>query len=426
MGLSAAATVLAGFVPALRASRPDVGATLKAASPTGTGPRGRLRQTLVAAQVALSLVLLVAASLFTRSFTRAGAMDPGFTLRQGALASVDLLSAGYDEAHGTVLLERVIDRVSALPGVAAASVGRSVPLDLSSGADMTVDVDGYAPRDGEDIVAYYNQVGRGYFETMGIAIVAGRAFDSRDRAGAARVGIINETMARRYWKDRNPIGGTIRYGSGPVTIVGVAKDGKYQRLNEEPRNYLYLPVLQNYRPDMVLHVRTAGHPSAVLPSVQAAIRAIDPNLPLFDVRTVEDHLSISTFIPRIAASMLGVFGMLGLLLAAVGLYGVVSFNAAQRSREIGLRVALGAGRAQVAGLVLRDAMTVVGIGLAAGLVLAFAAGRLVASQLTGVSGSDLVSFAGTAALLAVVAAGACVLPAWRAASLNPLTALRRD
>jgi len=176
----------------------------------------------------------------------------------------------------------------------------------------------------------------------------------------------------------------------------------------------------------VLHVRTTGDPAAVVPSVHAAVRALDANLPLFDVRTVEDHLEISTFIPRMAASMLGLFGSLGLVLAAVGLYGVVGFNAAQRSREIGLRVALGAERHQVVLLMLRDAAFVVGAGLAAGLALSFAAGRLVASQLTGVSAADPVSFLGTAMLLAAVAAAACLLPAWRAASLSPLAALRRD
>ena len=426
MALSATAAVLAGLVPAMRASRPDVGATLKSTSPTGTGPRGRLRQTLVAAQVALSLVLLVAAALFARSFTRSGEMDPGFSLRQGILASVDLLPAGYDEARGGEFLERLTERVASLPGVESASVARSIPLDFSSGSDMSADIDGYTPREGEEIIVPYNQVGRAYFATMGIPIVRGRTFDGRDRAGVTRVAIVNETMARRYWSGRDPIGGTIRFGSGPVTIVGVAKDGKYRQLNEAPRNQLYLPVTQNYRPDMVLHVRTTGDPVAVVPSVHAAVRALDANLPLFDVRTVEDHLEISTFIPRMAASMLGLFGSLGLVLAAVGLYGVVGFNAAQRSREIGLRVALGAERHQVVLLMLRDAAFVVGAGLAAGLALSFAAGRLVASQLTGVSAADPVSFLGTAMLLAAVAAAACLLPAWRAASLSPLAALRRD
>jgi predicted permease len=399
---------------------------LKTASATGTGPRGRLRQTLVAAQIALSLVLLVAASLFTRSFARAGSMDPGFTLRQGVLASIDLLPGGYDQARGVALLDQIADRVSSLPHVVSASVARSIPLDLSGGSDMGVDVEGYAAREGEEVQAQYNQVGTGYFSTMGIPLVRGRAFDGHDRAGGQRVAIVNETMARHYWAGRDPIGGVIRFGTGPVTIVGVAKDGKYQRLNESPRNYLYLPVAQNYRPDMVLHVRTDTDPAAVVPSIHAAVRAIDPNLPLFDVRTVEDHLQISTFIARLAASMLGFFGVLGLLLAAVGLYGVVGFNAALRVREIGLRVALGAGRRQVAGLVLRDATTVVGAGLAAGLLLSLLAGRVLASQLTGVTGTDPVSFAGTACLLGAVAGTACAIPAWRAARLSPLTALRRD
>jgi predicted permease len=426
MTLSVTAAVLAGLVPALRASRPDVGATLKATSATGTAPRGRLRQALVAAQIALSLVLLVSASLFTRSFARAGELDPGFTMRDGILAAVDLLPAGYDEARGAAFFDQLIDRVSALPGVVSASVARTVPLDLSSGSEQGVSIDGYTPRDGEEIIVPYNQVGRAYFETMGIPIVRGRAIDGRDRAGAARVAVVNETMARRYWPGRDPVGSTIRFGSGPVTVIGVAKDGKYTRLNEEPRNQMYLAVAQSYRPDTVLHVRTAGNPSAVLPSVHAAVRALDPNLPLFDVRTMDEHLGISTFISRIAASMLGLFGTLGVLLAAVGLYGVVGFNAAQRSREIGLRVALGADRRQVVALMLRDAAGVVGGGLAAGLALAFAAGRLVASQLTGVSGTDPVSFIGTAALLAIVAAAACLLPAWRAARSSPLAALRAD
>ncbi|HWJ55201.1 MAG TPA: FtsX-like permease family protein, partial [Vicinamibacterales bacterium] len=267
---------------------------------------------------------------------------------------------------------------------------------------------------------------RHYFETMGISLVRGRTFDTRDRAGAQRVAIVNETMAQRCWPGRDPVGGVIRFGSGPVTIVGVAKDGKYRQLNEAPLNYLYLPVAQNYRPDMVLHVRTDGDPALVLPSIHAAVRGIDPNLPLFDVRTVEEHRQISTFIPRLAASLLGFFAVLGLLLAAVGLYGVVGFNAAQRTREIGLRIALGAERRQVLALILSDAAAVVGVGLAAGLALSLALGRVLASQLTGVSGADPVTFVSTAALLGVVAAAACAIPAWRAAKLSPLTALRRD
>jgi predicted permease len=426
MALTLVAAIVSGVVPAVRASRPQAGLALKESSPTGTGLTGRLRQFLVVGQVGLSVVLLVCASLFARSLAGAGAVDPGFSIRHGLLASIDLQSGGYDEARAAAFVPRLLERVSALPHVEGATVARTVPLDLGGSSDMTVTVEGYTPREGEEIMSYYNQVGPGYFETMGIALVEGRGITPRDAANQPDVAVINETMARRYWAGRDPVGTTIRFGQGPVTIVGVARDGKYSRLSEEPRNYLYLPVLQSYRPDIVLHVRTDDDPAAVLSSVRAALRQLDAGLPMFDVRTIEEHMQISTFIPRMAALMLGLFGALGLLLAAVGLYGVIAFNASQRTREIGLRMALGAGRMQVVWLVLRDGFALALIGIVAGMALAFGAGRLVAGQLTGVSGADPVSFLGTAVLLSAVAAVACVLPARRASALNPLTALRRD
>jgi putative ABC transport system permease protein len=426
MATAIVTAIVAGVLPAIRASRLELGVTLKDGSPTMAGHSGRLRQLLVVGQVGLSVVLLVCASLFARSLTRAGAIDPGFSLRQGLLASLDLMPAGYDQARGTAFLQRLLDRVSALPHVTSATVAKTMPMDVGGSSDMIVTVDGYKLRDGEEVMAYYNQVGPGYFETMGIPLVKGRPITARDGAGQPAVAVVNETMARRYWPGRDPVGATIRYGSGPVTIVAVARDGKYSRLGEAPRNYIYLSALQSYRPDLLLHVRTDADPALILPAIRAAVHDLDPNLPLFDVRTIEQHLRISTFVPRMAASMLGVFGLLGLLLASVGLYGVVAFNAAQRTREIGLRLALGAGRGQVVWLVLWDGFVLTAAGIVAGLGLAFGAGRLVAGQLTGVSGADPVSFAGTAALLITVAVVACVLPARRASALNPLTALRRD
>lgn len=426
IAVAIATAVTAGVMPALRTSRVQAGATLKEASPSTSGRSGRLRRGLVVAQVSLSVVLLVCASLFTRSLLRSDAMDPGFSLRSGLLAAIDLQSGEYDAARGALFLQRLIDRIGSLPNVSAATVARTMPLDVGGSSDRTVTIDGYTPQPGEEVMAYYNQVGPRYFETMGIPIVRGRAIAPGDVDGQPQVVVINETMARRYWPAGDPIGTTIRYGSGPVTIVGIARDGKYSRLSEPPRNYMYLPALQNYRPDLLLHVRSDADPSVLLPAVRAAVRELDPNLALFDVRTVQEHLRISTFLARMAASMLGVFGALGLLLASVGLYGVIAFNAAQRTREIGVRMALGATHAHVVWLVLRDGWVLAGIGIAAGLLLAFGASRLVASQLTGVSGTDPLSFAGTAVLLAAVAAMACVLPARRAAALSAVTALRRD
>jgi putative ABC transport system permease protein len=426
MALTVITALVSGVLPALRTSRPDVGVTLKDASPTGTGSRGRLRQVLVVAQVGLSVVLLVCASLFARSLTHAGSIDPGFSAREGLLASMDLLPGGYDASRGPVFIQQLLERLSSLPHVTSATVAKTVPLDLGGSSEMGLTVDGYTPAAGEDIVPAYNVVGPNYFETMGITMVRGRGIGTRDVAGQPTAVVINETMARRYWAGRDPIGGTVRFDGRVGTVVGVARDGKYQRLSEAARNFIYFPVLQSYRPDMVLHVRTDTDPALVLPSVQAAVRSLDPNMPLFDVRTLEEHMRISTFVPRMAASMLGLFGVLGLLLAAVGLYGVIAFNASQRTREIGLRMALGARRADVIWLVLRDGFAVAAIGIGIGMALAFGAGRLVAKQLTGVSGSDPLSFAGTAAILAAVAALACLLPARRASALNPLTALRRE
>jgi predicted permease len=426
IALAMLTTVLSGLVPAWRASRTEAGSVLKAMTPTAVRGASRLRQALVVAQIGFSAVLLVCGSLFARSLAHAASMDPGFSIRQGFLASIDLQPAGYDAARGRVFLTQLLDRVSATAGVVSASAARSMPLDLGGSSDMGVTIDGYTPQPGEEINAAYNEVGPRYFETMGISIVRGRAIAASDTADRPAVAVINETLARRYWRERDPIGTVIRFGRGPVTIVGVARDGKYQRLSEAPRNYLYLPALQNYRPDLMLLVRTDADPAIVLPVVRAAVRELDANLPLFDMRTMEEHMRIGTFLQRMAAAMLALFGVLGLLLAAVGLYGVVAFDAAQRTREIGLRVALGADRRQVIALIMRDATVLVGGGLAVGIMLAFGAGRLLASQLTGVSGADPVSFGGTAALLAFVAAIACLVPAWRASSLSPLAALRRD
>ncbi len=418
--------IVSGLLPAVRASRPDVALALKEAAPGHVGGRGRLRQSLVVAQVALSLLLLVCASLFLRSFMRAQSLDVGYSAHHGLLASIDLLAGGYDEERGKAFLQQALDRVAAIPGVRAASVAVAVPLDVSSGSDMSVTIDGYTAQPNEDMHAYYNRVGPGYFDTMGIDLVEGRAFTPRDAKDQPRVAIINESMAKRYFAGRSALGGTIRFGSGPTTIVGVARDGKYGTITEAPRNYMYLPVLQSYRPDLVLHVRTAAEPTGLLPALQREIRALDPALPLFDVRTIEEHRRLSVFIPKMASTLLGLFGVLALVLAVVGLYGVVACSVAERTREIGVRIALGATRPDVMRLVLRQGLVVSSIGLAAGLVLAFAAGRVLAGQLVGISAADPVSFAVPAAALLLVAMLACALPARRASRLDPIMALRRD
>jgi len=422
-----ATALVFGLLPALKASRPNLVESLKES--VGTVVRGHsrgwLRQALVVGQVALSVLLLLGAALFARSFERAQLVDPGFSLRTGFLASLDVLPNGYDEARGIVFYQQLLKRISALPGVETASLATAMPLDIGTGSDMGVRIDGYEARPGEEISVVYNRVGPDYFAAMGVPLVQGRGIDERDVAGREVSLVINETMARRYFGGRDPIGGVVRFGIGPARVVGVAKDGKYTRLNEAPQNYMYVPLFQFYRPDLALLVRTAGDPASVVPLTQAAIKELDPNLPMFDVRTIEEHLQLGLFIPRMASIMLTLFGGLALLLATVGLYSVIAFTVAQRTREIGIRVALGAARADVRRLILRQGVVISALGIAIGLALGFVVSQLIASQLM-VAPADPVSFAGTAVALLLVSLTACLLPARRAAAMDPLRALRRE
>lgn len=429
IAITFATAIVFGLLPALSASRPDVASSLKdgGASVIGGMRRGRLRQALVVSQVAFTVVLLVSAALFVRGLGRAQLFDPGFTLRDGLLASIDVLPNGYDARRGILFYQQLLQRLSTVPQIQSVSLTSAMPLNIGGGgSDMAVRVDGYQMREGEEVGAYYSRVAPRYFETMGIQLVRGRAIDDRDVEGQPLSVVVNETMARRYWEGRDPIGSRLTFGSGPAIVVGIAKDGKYSTLNEAPRNYMYLPVYQSFRPDMILQIRTSGNAAAVLPAVQSELKRLDPNLPLFDVRTMEEHMQLSTFIPRMASTLLGLFGILALLLAVVGLYSVVAFTVSQRTREIGIRMALGANRREILRLVLRQGMLLTATGLAIGIALALGAAHVLESQLLGLAPTDPVSFAATTSALLTAAIAACLIPARRAASLDPLRALRRD
>lgn len=426
--VTVAAAFAFGLLPALRTSRPDVGSALKdTATAVGGGVRRtRMRNGLVVAQVALSLLLLVCAALFLRGLTHAQAVDRGFAIREGLIAAVDLLPNGYDQPRGSAFHRLLLERVAGIPGVESATVAASMPLDIGGGSQLAFAIPGYTPREGEEIEASYNLVGDRYFATMGIPILTGRALDGRDVDGRQVSIVINETMARRFWDGDDPVGRTVTIGSEQAVIVGIAKDGKYQQLNEPPQNFMYMSIAQFFRHDALLIVRTTDDPATVIPSLQAAVTRLDPNLPLFDIRTVAEQMKMSVFIPRMASVILVVFGALSLLLASVGLYSVVALSVAQRTREIGVRVALGATRGSVMILVLRQGLTVTAIGLAIGGLLAVAAAQALRSQLMGVAPTDVPSFAWTTVLLLLVALLACVIPARRAARLDPVRALRID
>jgi macrolide transport system ATP-binding/permease protein len=426
--MTGASILVFGLVPALQGSMSSVGAALKESAGQLTAPprRARIRQALVVAQVALSLMLLVSAGLFLRTLQNAQALDPGFSTRTGLLASIDLLPAGYDTPRGRAFFRDLLARVRELPGVEAASVATKVPLGFGGNSDTGASIEGYTPAPNEEISIYYNRVGSDYMKTMGITLVAGREFTDLDTTDRPDVVVVNETLIRRYFSGRDPIGGRIRLGTRTLQVVGVARDGKYTSITETPRSFMYMPVQQWYRADTVLHVKTSVDPGTLVPRLHEVLRSLDSNVPLFDVRTIAEQLSIAIFIQRMVASLLGAFGGLALLLATVGLYGVIAALSAQRTPEIGMRMALGATRRDIVSLIVRQGLVLTLIGVAIGLIAALGATRLFKSLLVGVSATDGISFAGTTVLLVLVALAASYLPARRAARIDPLQALRNE
>ena len=424
-----AASVLAfGLVPAMQGTLSSVSAALKEAAGTLTASRrgGRIRQALVVAQVAMSLMLLVSAGLFLKSLVNAQAVDPGFSLRSGVLAAIDLLPAGYDAAHGRAFYRDLLTRVRELPGVEGATLVGKMPLSFGGTGSFLVRIDGYTPAANEQIDVWYNRVGSDHMKTLGIKLLAGRDVTDRDTLETPDVGVVNETLAHRYFVGRDPIGGLVRVGDRTVRIVGVARDGKYALITEAPRPFLYVPAQQWYRADAVLVVKTAGNPAPVVRPLHDATASLDANVPLFDMRTVEQHLEIASFMQRMLGMLLGAFGVVALALATVGLYGVIAAIAAQRTPEIGMRIALGATKGDIVSLILRQGLGMVGVGVALGLAGALGAARLFRSLLVGVSTTDSTSFLGTTALLIAVALAASYLPARRAAAIDPIEALRHE
>jgi predicted permease len=427
-GVTLVTAVLFGLVPALQSTRASVASTLNEStgSMTAAPPRARLRQALVAAQVAMSLLLLVSASLFFRTLLNSQAVDPGFTARRGVLASVDLLPAGYDEARGRVFFRTLRERVRAIPGVENATFAHRVPLAFNGVGEIIVRVEGYTPAPNEEMLVYWNAVGPEYLKTMGIPLVAGREIVDGDRPDTPDVMVVNEAMVRRYFGGADPIGRRVTIAKRPFQVVGVAGNGKYRSITDGPKPMIYVALDQWYWPDTVLHVRTAGDGGAIVPALQATLRSLDANIALFDVRTIEQHLEVSRFVQRMVASLLAAFGLLALVLATVGLYGVVAALTAQRTPEIGMRMALGASYADILALILKQGFAMTAAGVAAGLVLSLLVTRFYRVLLVGVSTTDAASFLGTTALLVVVALAATILPARRAAAVSPLVALRHD
>ena len=433
LGFTLAVSVLTGVIfglaPALQSSRPDLVPTLKGEMSAASAGRRRpnLRNLFVVTQVALSLMLLVSAGLLVKSLRNAQTMNPGFRTDHLLMASVNVGLHGYDEARGRRFYKQLGERLQSLPGVTHASFAGPLPLDQYYNA-ANVTIEGRVPKTANERLGIgYSIVGHNYFETMNTPIVQGRAFTERDNENAPRVVIVNETMARRYWPSQNPIGKRLRLGgeqSQWLEVAGVAQDGKYITLGEPPTDYFFLPFWQNYDGRMTLIAHTKGDAESVIASIRREVKALDEQLPVYGVRDAPEFLDIILSGPKSIAATVSGFGLLALLLAAIGLYGVMSYAVAERTREIGVRVALGAEPRDLRLMVLRQGLRLSLGGVALGLAGAFGLARLLRSLLYDVSATDPLTFGAVALSLIVVALLACWIPARRATKVDPMVALR--
>jgi predicted permease len=343
------------------------------------------------------------------------------------LIDTDLSLAGYRDTSGIPVARRLLEAVRAVPGVVSASISSAAPLGFGGNSSMSVEIAGYAPKAGENMSIGYFQVAGDYFRTMETRLVRGRPLAEADRRGGPRVAVVNETFVRRFLADRaDPIGATLDYGSGPAQIVGVVEDGKYQELTEAPQPYAWYPYEQVFPRGLIVHVRASGRPRDLVPALRRAFAAASPDLPFLDVRTLADQTQAAVFSQRLGAWMLSGFGLLALFLSAIGIYGVMAYTVSRRTREIGVRMALGAERRDVVQLVLRRSMGLVGLGLAFGVAAAVAVAMLLRSQMIGVQPWDPPTFLAILALLTAVALLSSWLPARRAARVDPLVALRTE
>jgi predicted permease len=416
-----------GIVPALRSSRTSVSEVLKEETRTVGRSRGRLSlaNTLLAGQVAVSLVLLVVAALFLRSIQHEYAIDPGYQTKQLALFMLYPGQAGYDQARTEQFYKQGRDRIAGAPGISSVSWASNLPLWGRKETGMVIEGQEQRKKS-EAISTVVNTVDLDYFPTLGIPLLDGRDFTQDDRDISTPVAIINDTMAAEYWPNQNPLGKRLQLPRGKefLQIVGVVKTANYQTLGEHPQPCVYIPLRQNFSDGMILYVRTVRDPSTILAAVQGEIHNLDPGLPLEDFRTGTKVIDQALWWSKIGVGLLGVFGLLALGLASVGLYGIMAYSVNRRRREIGVRMALGAGQGSVSLLVLRQGMGVVLRGVAVGVGLAFLLGRALSRFLYGVSGSDLLSIGSASLVLLVVALVACYLPARSASRVDPLVALR--
>jgi len=425
--LSILAAAIFGILPAMRSASLPLQAVLKeeAGSISVAVHKGRLSSSLVVAQISLSLLLLVCAGLFTRSLQKAQQSDPGFNPDHVLLASYELTPAGYTRKTGEVFDRQVLAKLSGLPGVESVSLADFSPLSFSIHSDY-LQVEDYIPQSHESMEITRAIVGPNYFRTLRTSLISGREFTEADNSESQLVAIVNQAFVDRYWAGEDAIGKQVIDDEGRFTIVGEARNAKYRLLTYAPEPVIYLPIYQAYRStqDTTIHLRTSGDPRAMAFSVEQAVHQLNPELPLFNVNPLTDTMKLGTIFGRVAATFASAFGFVAMLLAAIGIYGVVAYTTRQRTREIGIRMALGAGTGDIYRLVLRQGFRLTSAGLLIGTTLSLVVTRFLKSQLYGVSENDVLTFVTVGLLLAAVAALACHIPAWRAAKTEPTEALR--
>src|SRR5579859_48672 len=422
------ATLLFALVPAIQTSKIDLAGTLRSEMAGVARGRGKswVRSTLVVVQVSLCFILLVGAGLLLESLQKIRSDSPGFSTDGVLVTAVNLVASGYDAEHAKSFQEELIDRIQALPGVESVAFARQTPLGYGTFSSAPIAVEGYQPAPDEQPSADYNQVGPGYFATVGIPLVSGREFTRSDNETAAPVAIINETLAARYWPGKNPVGERLQAKGKWMQIVGIAKTSKYYSMREQPKPFFYVPRRQDFSISGALTIRTRLRPEIFAAAMSRELKAMDPNLALYEVISLQEQVDRSTSAQKVAVTLTGTLGGLALVLAAIGLYGVMSYTVSQSTRELGLRMALGANSSGLFRLVISRGLVLTISGIFLGAALAVGLTRLLGYLLYKVSPYDLRAFGYAFLVLTLVSLIACFLPAWRATRVDPIVALRYE
>jgi len=432
MALSAAvclaSTLLFALLPAIEASNVDLAITLRSEMAGVVHGRSKswVRSGLVVVQVSLCFILLAGAGLLLQSLERVRSDSPGFSTQGTLVTAVNLSASGYDVQRAKSFQDDLIDRVQGLPGVESAALARVTPLGYGTFSSAPIAVDGYQPPTDERLSVDYNQVGPGYFATIGIPLVSGREFTRADNETAAPVAIVNETMAARYWAGKNPIGDRLQVKDKWLEIVGVAKTSRYYSMREMPKPFFYVPLRQKFSVGAALNIRTKLRPETMAAALSRELKAMDANLALYEVISLQEQLDRSTSPQKVAVTLTGVLAGLALVLASIGLYGVMSYTVSQSTRELGLRMALGARTPELFRLVISRGLALTAGGILLGAAAALGLTRLLGYLLYKVSPRDPLAFGSAFLILLIVSLIACLLPAWRATRVDPIVALRYE